>query len=205
MPHTAITCPHCQQPFTPKRRAQQFCSLRCAYGSRTANFVASFWGRVDRSGGPDSCWFWLSTIVDGYGRCRRQGRLVPAHRVAYEMTVGPIPEGLVLDHVKARGCTNKHCVNPAHLEIVTHQVNLLRGDGASGTNARKTHCPRGHEYTDANTLLCQQRYGTMRICKQCKHEKDRARHHANREQNNEARRQRKLNARGRRAKQELFG
>lgn len=83
----------------------------------------------------------------GYGRMMADGKSHPAHRVAYEIMVGPIPEGLELDHL----CRNPACCNPSHLDPVTHRTNLMRGNGACARNARKTHCPKGHEYTPENT------------------------------------------------------
>jgi HNH endonuclease len=69
-----------------------------------------------------------------------------AHRVAYEMWFGPIPDGLVIDHL----CRNRACVNPAHMEPVTHRENLLRGTGASARQAAKKTCIRGHEFDVRN-------------------------------------------------------
>lgn len=84
----------------------------------------------------------------------------PAHRFSYEILVGPIPEGMELDHL----CKNRRCVNPAHLEPVTHHENLIRGNGFTGINARKTHCSRGHELSQDN-ILNRSRGG--RECKTC--------------------------------------
>jgi hypothetical protein len=77
------------------------------------------------------------------------GRKVSVHRFAYEMLVGPIPEGMQLDHV----CRNRACVNAAgaHLEPVTGRENTLRGNGPCAIHARKTHCPQGHPYDEENT------------------------------------------------------
>jgi hypothetical protein len=100
-----------------------------------------FWEKVVRD--PDSeCWFWTGGTAFGYGNfwLNRKGRM--AHRVSYELNVGPIPEGLQIDHL----CRTPLCVNPAHLEPVTIRENLMRGWGVSARNAAKTHCPRGHEY-----------------------------------------------------------
>lgn len=114
-----------------------------------AGSVERFWAKVDKSG-PGGCWLWTAWLSGGYGRFRVGPRLVYAHRLAYELLVGPIPEGLELDHVRARGCTSKACVNPAHLEPVTHRENVLRGDSPSALLARATHCGRGHELAGPN-------------------------------------------------------
>lgn len=89
-----------------------------------------------------------------------------AHRVAYELLIGPIAAGLELDHL----CRTHACVNPAHLEPVTGQVNLLRGVGFPATNAAKTHCPQGHEYTAENTYWSKK---GQRGCRACTAEKQR--------------------------------
>lgn len=114
--------------------------------------VERFWAKVDKDGPlpahrPDlgPCWLWIATKNQGgYGRIRadRNGQLLSAHRVAYELLVGSIPDGLDLDHL----CRVRHCVNSAHLEPVTRKVNMERG-----TRAQASHCKHGHEYTPANT------------------------------------------------------
>lgn len=117
------------------------------------------------------CWLFTGADRngDGYGAFnvgdKSEGtyRLRSAHRVSYEIFVGPIPEGLHLDHL----CRVRCCVNPAHLEPVTCRENLRRGIGTGSgvvadkdTAARRgnvaakraiTHCPRGHEYDEENT------------------------------------------------------
>lgn len=96
----------------------------------------------------DDCWEWTGRKqTAGYGQTFVGGRGVVVHRLAYEHLVGPIPDGLVLDHL----CRNRTCVNPAHLEPVSNKDNILRGVGPSAINARKTHCRRGHEFTPENT------------------------------------------------------
>ena len=110
-----------------------------------------FWTRVDRISG--GCWLWTGhTASNGYGRIQIDGVSMPVHRVSYEWLVGPVPDGLELDHVRARGCTSRACVNPAHLEPVTHRENTLRGDTIVAAQTKRTHCPRGHELSEGNLV-----------------------------------------------------
>lgn len=109
----------------------------------SAKQLTNFWKRVDRSGGDDACWEWRGGLTTwGYGHFRLGEKHAGSHRVAYELIRGVIPEGLVIDHL----CRNRRCCNPWHMEVVTNRENLLRGNGFSGRNVRKTHCPKGHPY-----------------------------------------------------------
>lgn len=120
--------------------------------------VARFWSKVQKG---DGCWEWnASREKAGYGSFRLGERTVKAHRYAYELVVGPIPEGLHLDHL----CRNRGCVNPDHLEPVTHRTNVLRGAGVTAANARKTHCIHGHEFTPDNIVPLP---GGGRKCRAC--------------------------------------
>lgn len=107
-----------------------------------------FWAKVNKT---DSCWLWTGAIVRGYGVFTPviPGPLLRAHRYSYELLVGPIPDGLQIDHL----CRTPLCVNPAHLEPVTPRENTLRGNTFQAKNLAKTHCVNGHEFTPENTLL----------------------------------------------------
>ena len=109
------------------------------------------------------CWIWLRTIRRGneYGRVSISGRTLSAHRWVYEVIRGRIPNGLELDHI----CKVRCCVNPDHLEPVTHKENTLRGIGPTSQNAKKTHCVNGHELSGAN--LGEQWKGMGRKCVTC--------------------------------------
>lgn len=130
----------------------------------------NFWAKVQKEGHSQSwngtpCWLWLgSDNGHGYGHYshRGEGRLVTkgSHRIAWELLRGEIPNGYTIDHL----CRNHSCVNPDHLEPVPHGVNLLRGNTLNATNAAKTHCDHGHEFTPENTYRAPN--GT-RHCRAC--------------------------------------
>ncbi len=126
-----------------------------------------FWAKVNRLG-EDDCWEWLaSSQPHGYGQFApggRAGGMTTAHRVAYELTFGPIPEGLSIDHL----CRNRGCVNPAHLEAVSQRVNVLRGESPAAAHAQQTHCVNGHEFDLLNTYIS----GGARVCRACKKDAD---------------------------------
>lgn len=108
----------------------------------------------------DGCWEWQGARTGvGYGALNVGGKAKSAHRLAYEWFVGPIPEGLLIDHL----CRVRHCVRPDHLEAVTFDENVRRGlAGVLRTPA--THCKRGHEFTPENTLINRRGF---RSCKTC--------------------------------------
>ena len=125
--------------------------------------------RIDASG---DCWLWTGTqsgpgreFDGGYGVINiggRAGRQVPIHRVIWETLVGPIPDGLEIDHL----CRVHNCVNPDHLEPVTHAENVRRGFGQGNGWQHLTHCKHGHEFTVGNTHV-RKRDGA-RICRTCR-------------------------------------
>lgn len=122
-----------------------------------------FWAKVDKR--DDGCWLWTGVRNwGGYGFFYVDANCFgkAAHRFAYETEIGPIPEGLQLDHL----CRNRQCVNPAHLEPVTQQENIRRGNGGAHW-AAKTHCPKGHPYEGDNVYINPK---GSRECKACRRE-----------------------------------
>lgn len=107
------------------------------------------------------CWKWngAKTIL-GYGTTIYEGKLYMAHRLSFEFYKKIIPVGYVIDHL----CRNPNCVNPDHLDAVTHRENLRRG---VFPNRAKNQCPKGHEYTNENVYL-KGPYGDWRECKICR-------------------------------------
>ncbi len=126
-----------------------------------------FWAKVNKT---ETCWLWTAGQRSwGYGsfwdgvRKKRWS----AHRFAYELLVGGIPDGLVLDHL----CRTPLCVNPEHLEPVGIRENTLRGVGPSAIHATRTSCPAGHAYDAENTY----EHKGKRYCRACQRKRDRER------------------------------
>lgn len=130
---------------------------------KPAGLEQRFMLRVSKA--DDGCWIWLGSRWARYGKFCLPGdqRRVAAHRWAYEHFRGPVPEGLELDHL----CRNIWCVNPGHLEPVTHKENVRRGMAGSVNGARQrtiAHCPAGHAYDAANTCYTPRGSRTCRAC-----------------------------------------
>ena len=132
-----------------------------------------FWEKVDKNGpvppyrpelGP--CWIWTAGLVNGYGQFiimrGDRGRPIGAHRQAWLLTRGEIPDDLDLDHL----CRVHACCNPDHLEPVTNEENNRRGISPSAINGRKTYCDYDHEFTPENTYRPPRRPHT-RQCRKC--------------------------------------
>ena len=152
------TCIDCGKPVDRRSRR----CLPCHVTARVVDPEQRFMRHVEKS---DECWLWRGAKHGfGYGQFHgSQGKMVDAHRFAYEMFVGPIPEGLTIDHL----CRIRNCVNPAHLEPVTLRENILRGENA---NKSKTHCKRGHPFDSRNTYWRQ----GERSCRTCRAARSRA-------------------------------
>lgn len=136
------------------------CCPECAH-----RFVATpetrFWGKVNPDAGASDCWEWDGVLLsNGYAIFQSGGKRILAHRYSYELHVGPIPDGLVIDHL----CRNRRCVNPDHLEPVTQAENARRGFSPPALAARKDHCIRGHLYTTENTRISRRGWRTCLTC-----------------------------------------
>jgi hypothetical protein len=116
------------------------------------------WPKVNKNGKimpnmDSACWEWIgSKMSSGYGQIiikeNNKWRPRPAHVIVYEIMVGSIPKGLEPDHL----CRNRACVNPSHIEPITHKKNVMRGTSPVVDQVKRTHCPKGHPYDEENTL-----------------------------------------------------
>jgi hypothetical protein len=144
------------------KHAQRFARTGDPLGLQLAPRVERFWSHVSKAG-DDGCWLWTGRVEsNGYanitsGISPSGGTSRLAHRVAYELLIGPIPDGLHLDHL----CRIRHCVNPDHLEPVTIQENVRRGIHG----VLRTHCANGHELTGHNLMISAD--GSRRRCRAC--------------------------------------
>lgn len=128
---------------------------------RPVNDEAVFWSRVKQ--GQNDCWDWQGgRAKGGYGAFRLAGITVRVHRYAYELLIGEIPAGLVIDHL----CRNRLCVNPYHMEPVTSVVNVMRGESIPAQNVNVTTCPQGHPYNGDNLHV--DPYRGWRQCLTCR-------------------------------------
>ncbi len=140
----------------------------------------------------NGCWHWNQggTGNKGYFTMHLAGKDYPVHRLAYELFVGPIPTGMVIDHAchtrdsscfAGNGCLHRRCVRPDHLQPVDQATNVQLGRSWS-INGLKTHCPRGHAYDGANTCYVKTKTGgTARRCRACGRDKQRERRRRHKE------------------------
>lgn len=181
------TCIDCGAPPSAKRGLTRDRCRRCydhhvsalkkagAFESKTAGT------RLERlldkaAAGPGGCIIWTGRLTrGGYGHTKIGKRNRPAHRVAYELMVGPIPDGMQVDHTchnrdtecpGGNRCLHRRCINPYHLQPVTGAENQRRSPHTiAGSNARRTDCPNGHQYDEANTG---RRWNGGRQCRKCR-------------------------------------
>lgn len=118
----------------------------------------------------DTCWLWQGTKAKGYGRLNIDGKRVYAHRFSYSVSKGILEPSQVIMHT----CDNPSCVNPDHLVQGTQKDNVLdminKGRQTHGRyNAAKTHCSKGHEYTEDTVYVLPSR-PNVRYCKVCKND-----------------------------------
>ena len=165
----------------PKGKPRSSATLAKLARPRTS-LAERFWLKVAVAvGRPDDCWQWKASLrPDGYGqvgtgsRLRGDARPQPAHQVVWELTYGPIPQGLDVDHACHNAdlscpggpCAHRACVNPGHLRLTTRAVNVMSGHGFGPTNAARTHCEHGHELTEANSYHRKGR--VWRECRRCR-------------------------------------
>jgi len=108
------------------------------------------------------CWDWVGTTLQrGYGHFKLKRKIWRSHRLSYLIHKGDLIEGLTLNHL----CRNRKCCNPDHLEQITSKENILCGESFSAVNKRKTHCKRGHEFTEENTINLSR---NRRECRKCR-------------------------------------
>lgn len=131
-------------------------------GAKGRSTCQRFFAMIDSG----ECWEWSGQRVNGYGRFQLNDRNRTAHQVAYELFVGPIPEGLEIDHL----CRNRACVNPTHMELVTHRENVLRGETIAARNFYGTECVNGHPWSPETTG---RRHDGGRFCRPCARERNR--------------------------------
>ena len=126
----------------------------------TPSDIVRFWSKVDRSA--DNCWPWKVSTRAGYGQFGLAGKTPRAHRVAYELWVGPIPAGKTLDHLchtadtscpGGATCPHRRCCRPEHLEPIERGANVLLGRGIQAINALRAECIHGHPFTPENTRV----------------------------------------------------
>lgn len=137
-----------------------------------------FLSRVDKDSSPDGCWIWTGRVDKyGYGRGKYQRRSLGAHRIAYLLFVGPLPDGVPLDHTchdrsceLGTGCMHRRCVNPDHLQLTTVAINTQRGRAGMLSHAdyeRRGTCRNGHPWVPTNIRMRRVNGEQRRVCHPC--------------------------------------
>lgn len=173
-----LVCATCGGPILKRDRAREYCSMECrnkGKRGRPSSRRKSFDDYPAPVRDPESgCLRWQGPHhTNGYGVMGR-GRL--AHREAWERAVGPIPDGMTIDHVADRGCVHKDCVEVAHLEVVSQPENTSRSAKSREQRAR-THCPKGHPYSGQN-LITRRGKRECRTCTYARNERNRKKRQA---------------------------
>lgn len=144
-------CVECGSLFGPHGdknfKRKKYCSFVCWHAAKKfapKRADTMFWPKIDRSGGPEACWPYYRTDTAGYGRFAKQGPYAFAHRTAYLLTKGMIPDGMEVCHT----CDVRNCCNPAHLFLATHDENM------ADCKAKKRHA--WGERTWRNKLTAEQ-------------------------------------------------
>lgn len=166
-------CGHCGRtlyvaPSRVKYFTNLYCDRQCRSQGLTRPVEDRFWEKVQKL--DSGCWRWTAGLAKaGYGSFNAGGRpprYISAHDFSYELHFGPVPEGLELDHT----CRNRWCVNPDHLEPVTHKVNVQRGMSPAMVIRRSDVCAHGHPRTPENTYIRKDRPGAIE-CLVCRRER----------------------------------
>ncbi|MET8518144.1 HNH endonuclease signature motif containing protein [Streptomyces sp. NPDC005077] len=128
--------------------------------AESSSLPERFWSKV-QIGEPVDCWLWVGAkSSNGYGNFKHADTFTSAHRLSFADAYGSVPDGSVIDHL----CQTRACVNPAHMELVSHAENVRRG--RAGENHRvKTHCPKGHPYDAENTYWHPAGHRECRTCR----------------------------------------
>lgn len=175
-----LRCAVCGGPISKKDRQRKYCSMACRNNGKLgrASPNKKSWEDYptpvcDEASG---CLRWQGPHhTNGYGKIGSRGY---AHRAAWEREVGPIPDGMTIDHVADRGCAHRDCVKVAHLEVVGQPENTARSSRSIDQRSR-THCPQGHPYEGPN-LIVRRGKRECRACAYARNERNRLRRRAER-------------------------